>query len=342
MTAGRRGRNVSEEVIVYRCILVPLDGTAFGEAALPLAVSIASRTGALLQLAHVHLPPIVPSGAETAALPPVWLEMSSEEKRRYLDEVAERLARGSGVRVETRVVEGSVATSLERHALSCAVGLVVMSTHWHVGLGRLWHNGVADQLARDLPLPVLLVRVPEEARAAPAAVDRPIRNILVPLDGSAEAELILEHAVSLGRPFDARLTLLQVVNPAGKGSGPTMAHDPASPPVALQSRTAARQYLNGLAERLRRHDVDVVTEVLVGEAVARTVLEHVHAARNDDLRRVDVIALRAPSRGPVSRLLFQGTADQLIRESGVPVLLFEAGGVPEDPMAARVGLVGSG
>ena len=39
---------------MYRRILVPLDGTRFGDHALPWAVDLAQRTGASLELLHVH------------------------------------------------------------------------------------------------------------------------------------------------------------------------------------------------------------------------------------------------------------------------------------------------
>jgi nucleotide-binding universal stress UspA family protein len=41
---------------MYRKLLVPLDGSAFGEQALPLAVSLARRDGAELHLVHVQVP----------------------------------------------------------------------------------------------------------------------------------------------------------------------------------------------------------------------------------------------------------------------------------------------
>jgi nucleotide-binding universal stress UspA family protein len=39
---------------MYRRILVPLDCTPFGDQALPYAVAIARRTGASIELVHVH------------------------------------------------------------------------------------------------------------------------------------------------------------------------------------------------------------------------------------------------------------------------------------------------
>jgi len=39
---------------MIRSILVPLDGSTFGEHALPMAASLARRAGATLHLVHVH------------------------------------------------------------------------------------------------------------------------------------------------------------------------------------------------------------------------------------------------------------------------------------------------
>ena len=40
---------------MYRGIMVPLDGSSFGEHALPLALSLARSSGACLHLVHVHV-----------------------------------------------------------------------------------------------------------------------------------------------------------------------------------------------------------------------------------------------------------------------------------------------
>src|SRR5262249_30206615 len=40
----------------YRSLLVPLDGSPFGEHALPLALGIARRSGADVRLVHAHSP----------------------------------------------------------------------------------------------------------------------------------------------------------------------------------------------------------------------------------------------------------------------------------------------
>lgn len=41
---------------MYRSIMVPLDGSSFGEQALPLALSLARRAKARVELIHVYRP----------------------------------------------------------------------------------------------------------------------------------------------------------------------------------------------------------------------------------------------------------------------------------------------
>ena len=317
---------------MYGCILVPLDGTPFGEAALPLAISVARRSRAVLHLTHVHLPPIIPSGAETAAMPPLWIETSWQEKRDYLEALATVIEDRWGIEVETRVMEGAVAAALERHAARCSARLVVMSTHGHAGLSRLWHHGVADQVTRDLHLPVILVGAGGEEPAAPStAIAAPdIGNVLVLLDGSPAAEQVLDHARAFAAPFGARLTLARVFGEVSRNSALALARGALDGAAAVaQAETAARQYLNAMAERLRSRGARVDAELLVGHQAAAAIIEYVESVAAEPARRVDLLALEAPERSRVSRMLLRGTADELVADSPLPVLLHQSMTVTE-------------
>jgi nucleotide-binding universal stress UspA family protein len=76
---------------MYRNLLVPLDGSTFGEHALLFACSIAQCTGAVLHLAHVHVlnDPIYIEG-----MPVIDAELHSlarEHERAYLERVRDGL-----------------------------------------------------------------------------------------------------------------------------------------------------------------------------------------------------------------------------------------------------------
>jgi nucleotide-binding universal stress UspA family protein len=66
---------------MFRTILVPLDGTQFAEAALPLASRLARDGSAVIHLALAHQ--LVPAftGMETLAVPPAFLDEGSGTRR---------------------------------------------------------------------------------------------------------------------------------------------------------------------------------------------------------------------------------------------------------------------
>ena len=96
---------------MFRSVLVALDGSPFGEWALPAALDIARRAGAALELVHVHL---VPSRLFTEYRPNMEVPTDAQARERagsYLDGVA-RQAGAAGVPVTARLLDGAVPDAL--------------------------------------------------------------------------------------------------------------------------------------------------------------------------------------------------------------------------------------
>jgi nucleotide-binding universal stress UspA family protein len=152
-------------------ILVPLDGSALGEAALEPAAELATRLELGLTLVHVVEPPVLMG--DGAAVYPVslateWVNLRRRESEEYLGRVAEPL-RARGLEVDTlTVVRGGVADAVLELAHAADVALVALSTHGRGGLQRLLLGSVADKLVRAAERPVLVVRPTGAKRARPA------------------------------------------------------------------------------------------------------------------------------------------------------------------------------
>jgi nucleotide-binding universal stress UspA family protein len=142
-----------------RRLLVPLDGSVLGQAALPLAVELAQATGATLTLIRAEpwlIEQMVPYNLTAAVPDQEQLDRDvAEAAREYLATV--RAVVPAGVGVDTVVVRGPAALHLVEYAEREAVDLVVMSTHGRGGLRRLVLGSTADHMVRA-HLPVLLVR----------------------------------------------------------------------------------------------------------------------------------------------------------------------------------------
>ncbi len=302
---------------MYRSLLVPLDGSPFGEQALPLALGIARRAGASLEVVHV-LPPLA---SVYASLEPRLETQMRSRGQDYLDGIARRLQGTAPVHVTTTLLEGLPDEVLETHAATRRPDLIVMTTHGRGRLGRFWMGSVADYLLRHLALPLLLVRPREDNPPDP---DPGPRHVLLPLDGSPLAEQMIEPAVALGALTGADFTLLRVIKPvlpaafalehAGAGSGVQHLLDEIEKTHAAVRRDA-ELYLEGVAARLRERGLKVRTRVADEEQPALAIL---HEAAS---LPIDLIALQTHGRGGLARLVLGSVADKVVRGAAVPVLV---------------------
>ena len=153
------------------------------------------------------------------------------------------------------------------------------------------------------------------------------RHILVPLDGSNVAEVVLPIVRGLGKELGAKVTLVRVVDASaiGRAIGPAatdmggISSDVLSAidETVTQELVKAQDYLSTAAEGLRSEGITVATEVRRGVAG-----EELLAAIETE--GVDVAAVATHGRSGISRTLFGSVADKLIRESGKPVIVVKA------------------
>ena len=159
---------------MYDRILVPLDGSPLAEAVLPHAEGLASTLGSRIHLVQVvhQLSQLVglagPSDA-TAALPAINMEVLIETTEReavmadaYLQRVAEGL-QSRGLEATWEVRRGNPGSELIQCVQDQDIQLVAISTHGRAGLGRFLFGSVANRVAREAGVPVLLIRPEQDA-----------------------------------------------------------------------------------------------------------------------------------------------------------------------------------
>ncbi len=307
---------------MYKSIFVPLDGSPFGEHALPLAMSIAKRANASLTLVHVHAP-LKAVYLEGAA----FLDESVDEDvkthlRAYLEEISKRVKKSVPVEVRTLMLEGEVAHSITEAVAQHGADLVLMTTHGRGPIGRFWLGSVADELIRHLTTPLLLVR-PEEG-PLDWSQDPEIKHLLISLDGTELAEKILDSAITLGNLWSADYTLVRIIKPVMPVDAPIEVASVAQAVQAVmqkmdviqnQIKDKAQSYLDGVAAKLRERGLTVKTKVDIDESPATAILHDVETTP------ADMIALETHARSGLSRLFLGSVADKVLRGAHVPVLL---------------------
>jgi nucleotide-binding universal stress UspA family protein len=161
-------------------------------------------------------------------------------------------------------------------------------------------------------------------------------HLLVALDGSPHAERVLEHAEALAKAFHSTITLLRATVSAetllaqAATGGATLGDGAAfvdPTPILDADRDAAVEYLNGVAARLRQHNLTVNNEHPEGPAAEEIV-------KRATEERVGLILMTTHGRGGLGRVVFGSTADSVLRHAPCPVLLVRVSEEDDDASAA--------
>ena len=144
-------------------ILVPLDGSAAAEAALPIAAALSRTLHAKLHLVTVVATPgtLTDKRAPATTLMPsatrLLLEVEQDEATANLANLAERL-RAEDVEVTTEVRRGDTTAELSADNTEHQFGLIVVTTHGRAGLPARLSGSVVARFVGKTSAPVLLIR----------------------------------------------------------------------------------------------------------------------------------------------------------------------------------------
>jgi nucleotide-binding universal stress UspA family protein len=172
-------------------VVVPLDGTPFGERAVPIAVALASALDLPLELVHV-----------TDGEPLVDAEA-------YLTELAGTV---QDLQVKTRVERGRPDEALAH--LTDGSLVVCMATHGHGGLVGVALGSVADHLLRHVPATFVFVgphaSLPDDLAGG---------HVLLCFDGSPHARAVLPMVRSLATALGLDVHVAMVLHRHGEFLG---------------------------------------------------------------------------------------------------------------------------
>ena len=154
-------------------------------------------------------------------------------------------------------------------------------------------------------------------------------RILVPLDGSDVAEAVLPHVEPIASKFGSEVILLQVLPSFAEILGDTMPRSSfpnvdagVSVDIAEQQhesqQSAAQAYLEAQSRDLAAKGINARIDLREGPATAGVILA---VALDSDC---DLIAMSTHGRTGIGRALMGSVADEVVRNSALPVLLIRA------------------
>lgn len=321
---------------MFARILVPLDGSALAERAIPVAAGLARAAGGTVALvrvtgiANAYGPYLYqPYGSQTPIFSQEILDAEQAKAEYYLREVA-RFACLEDLRVEMKASCGTAAATILEMAQLMQVDLIVMSSHGRTGLKRWALGSVAQKVARHCPVPVLLLRKGSSQTLDMYADRREPLRALVALDGSPFSEAALMPAAqligALAAPDQAALHLTQVVKrqPAGGKEDYEVSVDEEE-----QTMQEAANYLSRIAENVRKSqlivpELRVTWSVVVKEDVADTLIQMAELGEDmslDDVQGCSLIAMATHGWGGLQRMMTGSVTSRVLDGTTLPLLI---------------------
>lgn len=303
-------------------ILVPLDGTPYGERALPFAGAVARMTAADITLLHVTRHPAGDNALDTVsnAVDHRITGARSEsiaDPVGYLLAVQAQLAQ-QGVEAQCMcIAASSPQDGIELVMEQVHADLVMLATHAREGMERRLLGSVGDHLVQRGGVPVLLIPPSANAPGKPGAADAALpffSQVLVPLDGSATAEQALGPVLALAEQAEKRAHLPMHI---------VLFH-------VAESRTLRPdgvRYVNEVKERMVARGlpatVDVTAAAAVGSPPGAIVGAAKHGIMNvqDYPAPFDLVVMATHGRGGMQRWLYGSVAAYILPRIEIPVVL---------------------
>lgn len=261
-------------------ILVPLDGSACAEQALPVAARIARANGATITVVRIL--------AQTQEYPYTLMDGTVSMEECYEEEVheAERYLEKivysgtlRGIALQTELLSGLPHQLLPSLARMKHIDLIVMCSRATTGFKRLVLGSLAQELIRHSTVPVFILRDGYTDITAFETSEAQQFSILVALDSSNHAENVLLPAAQLSATFSTprvgKLHLLHIVKPrhAGNKQTPLLINE-----INQRRIEEAKLYLSQLKARMQQQlsgeiAVEITSSVVLDINVPETIIQ---------------------------------------------------------------------
>lgn len=312
---------------MFKTILVPLDGSARAEQALPVAAHIARTSGASIVLLRVVTSTIdfAWNLMESPAIMQEAIDDAITRAKEYLTTIT-KLAVLDGITTKTEVLPGEPAMTTLAVARGSHTDLIIICSHGDTGFKRWMLGSIAQKVARHSSIPVLVLR---EGAGGPTNLHpegtRPAR-VMVTLDGSSFAEAALAPAAylsaALSAPTQGQLHLARVLRMPNFTRGVSPETDKVISDVQEYLKNIEQQFSEGeLASLNLLVTSSVSIDVDVAGALIGLAEDGGEGENGEQVKPCDLIAMATHGRGGPQRWVMGSITERVLGATRLPILI---------------------
>jgi nucleotide-binding universal stress UspA family protein len=291
--------------MIYKKILVLLDGSELAEVVFDYARELAGRLTLDVDLLHV----CSPDEAEQLPMRKAYVEHMAENLRIQSEAIRNRAGykpRDTEFKVKGNVAVGYPADEILKFADANSSDIIMLTTHGRSGIRQWALGGVAEKVIHAAKVPIWLV--PSELRLD-VILDRiSKRTIVIPLNGSEKAESILPYALALAKQRGAETDFVVIsVSPQGKVPISTSESRSSFMREMFEgSKVDKDEYLSGIVKRIKEAGFEAHAEHLRGDPTDE-IIKYVST------HPTQLIAMATNGASGLSEWLFSNVTENVVR-----------------------------
>jgi nucleotide-binding universal stress UspA family protein len=267
-----------------KTIIVPLDFSDESLTGLNMALILADKAGANIQMVHVI-------GKNTNTADNELPGMEYKNVKMKFEGILQKYKMKSNSALSYTITEGKIFKEITGLAEKSEDSMIVLSTHGASGFEELFIGGNAYKITSHSKNPVITVR----RGKIPANIEK----IVLPLDFTFQTREKVPYTVELAKMFGSEIHLLTISLSKIKSTGKKLL-----------------QYTQQVASYLETHKIPYTVEYLHGSNLTDLTLDY---ARSID---ADLISIMTEQEKSISNLLLGNFAHQFINKAFIPVLSF--------------------
>jgi nucleotide-binding universal stress UspA family protein len=293
--------------LVFKIVIVPLDGSVTAETALPYAEEFATRTGTELILLAVREANDFRSENMLQAYLDIITKKVKEGTKTFLMEPGAKELKASN-----KILTGNPAEEILKFSESQEGSHIIMATHGQSGFGTPWTLGsVAHKVIHSATHPVTLISA---KRFKPATHGKGIqKTILATVDGTKAGEVSLPYVKEMAQILKAEVVFLHIMTKE------LVTYKMIEVPVSEEKKKFAREYLSRLVDDMKasgisaRYIIEETRGDIGGEIVEYTEKNY-----------VPLIVMSAYGRPGLKYWGIGSVTDKVINEAPAPVMIIKA------------------
>ena len=269
------------EIMKQRTIIVGTDFSKGSYVALELAVDIANKIHADIQLMWICREKMLYTDDQNNYVRNLATQKMDDLCEKYQPQL-------NGTTITPIIMQGKVAPMLAAQAEKVKASMIVIGTNGASGFEKYWMGSTAVRIVQEATCPVLSIREGFNFHKS-------LERILVPLNMSTNSRQKLPVAVKMAKAFGSQINILgQYENTS-------------------QAQTV-NIYIKQAETFLQKQNIQYTTEIMQSKSLADDVLSYA------DTISADLIVISTEQDQVLSSLFIGTTAQQLVHHSLIPIL----------------------